>query len=448
MKKSADQTLAYLPTTDTILLAETLVALANADGGLIVLGINPDGSRTAEKWEEEDATDTLHLALEQCQPPVQTHWQLLETQRGNLISLRVPRSPDLHALRDGRVFVRHGAQNRLISGFALIQLANTRTVGEFESDDVAGATFADFDNDIVEEYLEKRSRRGAAYVGSRKQLLFEIGAMTADDKPTVMGILLFGRKPQIFLPQSGIVFVKFASTEPRGDDGQAGYSRRVEISGPLPRMVAQTWNTVMQEMRNGARIKGLEREEVVEYPSFAVREAIINAICHRDYRIQGRKIEIRMYRDRLEVISPGGLAGHMTLDNLVEEHYSRNPRLVNGLFQWGYIEELGLGIDQMIEDMAEAGHPAPEFSAGDVFTVRLFNKQLANKRGVGKPNLNERQLSALTFVREQGSITNREYQRLCDGISAETLRRDLADLVKRSHLLKIGSKKGTYYILK
>ncbi|HFC11478.1 MAG TPA: hypothetical protein ENJ56_01445 [Anaerolineae bacterium] len=447
MKKSADQTLAYLPTTDKFALAETLVALANADGGLVVLGINPDGSRASEIWEEE-ATDDLLLALELCHPPVQTHWQLLETRQGNLVSLRVPRSPDLHALADGRVLVRHGAENRPISGLALIQLANTRTVGAFEGDDVAGATIADLETDIIDAYLEKRSQRGSAYVGSRKQLLFEIGAVTAEGKPTVMGMLLFGRRPQAFLPQSGVVFVKFASTEPRGGDGQAGYSRRVEIIGALPRVVEQAWNTVMQEMQNGARINGLEREEMVEYPSFAVREAIVNAICHRDYRIQGRKVEIRMYRNRLEVISPGGLAGHMTLDNLVEEHYSRNPRLVNGLFQWGYIEELGLGIDQMIEDMAKAGHPAPQFSTGDVFTVKSFNKQVAEESGVSKPNLNERQLDALKFVRERGSITNREYQRICEGISAETLRRDLADLVKRSHLLKIGSKKGTYYILK
>ena len=448
LKKSPGQTLSYLPTIDADTLAMHLVAMANADGGLIVLGVNHDGTLADEIWEEH-ATDALQLALERCSPPVATQWQMLETRTGDLVSLRVPRSPDLHALQDGRVLVRHGAENRPISGLELIQLANTRTVGEFESDTVAGATFEDFDRDIIEEYLEKRSRRGSAWVGSRKQLLFEIGATTPDGEPTVMGILLFGRRPQIFLPQSGVIFVKFASDEPRGDDGSAGYSRRVEISGPLARVVEQSWNTVWQEMRNGARINGLEREELLEYPRFAVREAIINAICHRDYRVKGRRVEIRMYRDRLEVISPGGLAGHMTLDNLVEEHYSRNPRLVNGLYQWGYIEELGLGIDQMIEDMTEAGHPQPEFAAGEVFTVKLINKHAPRPAGgTSGPGMNERQMGALDHVRTKGSITNREYQKLCDGISAETLRRDLADLVKRGQLLKIGSKKGTYYIMK
>ena len=447
LKKSPDQTLAYLPTTDADYLAENLVALANAEGGLIVLGVKPDGSLADEIWAE-DATDALQLALERCRPPIPTQMELLETRNGNLISLRVPRSPDLHALADGRVLERHGIENREIVGLDLIQLANKRTVGDFESDDVAGATLDDFDDGIIEDYRKKRRALGTAFVGATERLLFEIGATTADGTPTVMGILLFGKNPQAFLPQSGVVFVKFASDEPRGDDGHAGYSRRVEISGPLAQVVERTWQVVRDEMSSGARINGLEREELLEYPLVAVREAIVNAICHRDYRIKGRKVEIRMYSDRLEIISPGGLAGHMTLDNLVEEHYSRNPRLVNGLYQWRYIEELGLGIDQIIEEMAEAGHPPPEFSTGDVFTVKLLNKHAAKPGGVAGPGMNERQLSALQFVRERGSITNREYQKLCDGISAETLRRDLADLVKRSQLLKIGSKKGTYYILK
>jgi ATP-dependent DNA helicase RecG len=156
-----------------------------------------------------------------------------------------------------------------------------------------------------------------------------------------------------------------------------------------------------------------------------------------------------MYADRLEIISPGGLPGYMTVDNLVEEHFSRNPRLVSGLFQWGYIEELGLGIDQMIEEMVQAGHAPPTFKATPhLFTVVLSNKRERAPIPKWTQSMNERQTRALTYIREQGSITNREYQKLCPDVSAETLRLDLVDLVERSLLLKIGSKKGTYYILK
>jgi ATP-dependent DNA helicase RecG len=202
-------------------------------------------------------------------------------------------------------------------------------------------------------------------------------------------------------------------------------------------------------MAVSAVVKGLEREETYEYPQFAVREAIVNAICHRDYRLKGRRIEIRMYSDRLEVISPGGLPGFITVENIKDEHFSRNPRIVNGLFQWGYIEELGLGIDRMIEVMKQAGHKPPTFDARPYsFAVSLFNVREKQAPPEWTRNTNHRQARALQYIRDNGSITNREYRQLCEGVSAETLRLDLVDMVEKGILVKVGSKKGTYYILK
>jgi ATP-dependent DNA helicase RecG len=180
-----------------------------------------------------------------------------------------------------------------------------------------------------------------------------------------------------------------------------------------------------------------------------VREALVNAVAHRDYRIEGRRIEIRMYGDRLEIISPGGLPGYMTLDNLIDEHFSRNPRLVSGLYQWGFIEELGLGIDRMIEEMVDAGHAPPIFDASPhSFSVTLTNRRERSSTPKWTRSMNERQMQALAFVRKNGSITNSDYRRLCPNVSPETLRLDLVDLINKGLLLKIGSKKGTHYILK
>jgi ATP-dependent DNA helicase RecG len=144
------------------------------------------------------------------------------------------------------------------------------------------------------------------------------------------------------------------------------------------------------------------------------------------------------------------LPAHITLENLVEEHYSRNPRLVNGLYQWGYIEELGLGIDRMIEDMVKAGHPPPKFECpGHRFTVILYNVcDAAKAEQPWEGSMNERQLKALEFVQQHGGITNGDYRQLCPHVGAETLRLDLADMVTRGILLKIGDKRGTRYILK
>lgn len=441
------QHLAFLAEADPEQLAECLVAFANSDGGLIVLGLNDSGRIAPAIWDEE-AEAALRQAALRCRPPVASQWQRVETNQGALVGIQVSRSADLHSLEDGRVLVRNGNQNIPLTGHDIHQLAASKNSGDFERETVPGASQKDFDPETINEYLAKRESRGAAKIGPLGQFLFEIGAVNHDGQPTVAGILLFGKNPQFFLPQSGIVFVRFTGTEPRGEDGGAGYGRRDDLNGPLSRMVERAWNIVWDEMRVGAKINELERKELTEYPRFAVREALINAVAHRDYRLTGRKIELRMYSNRLEVISPGGLPGYITLDNLIEEHFSRNPRLVSGLYQWGYIEELGLGIDRMIEEMVQAGHPAPLFRASPhLFTVTLLAQERPAAPAWSR-HINERQGRALAYVRENGTISSREYQQLCANVSPETLRLDLVDLVEKNLLLKIGSKKGTHYILK
>jgi ATP-dependent DNA helicase RecG len=442
------QRLAFLPEAEANSLAECLVAFANGDGGLILLGLNEQGQPTESIWEE-DAEGALLEAARLCHPPVPSQWQPVETGQGEVVGIRVPRSIELHSLNDGRVLVRSGSRNRPLTGEEIRSLAASKNTATFETEVAPGARHSDLDPDIIREYLDKREARGSAQVSAVSDLLFEIGATDREGNPTNVGILLFGKHPQAFFPQAGIVFVKFAGNEPRGEEGGVGYGRRDELSGPQARIVERAWNIIYEEMRVGATVSQLEREEITEYPRFAVREALVNAVVHRDYRITGRRIEVRMYADRMEVISPGGLPGYMTLDNLVEEHYSRNPRLVNGLYQWGYIEELGLGIDQMIEEMVQAGHAPPTFRATPhSFTVILSNQRERTAVPKWTRSMNERQARALTYVRENGSVTNREYRQICPDVTAESLRLDLVDLVERGFLLKIGSKKGTYYILK
>jgi len=378
--RASSHLLAFLPAPDPQALAETLVAFANSDGGTIVLGYDERGRLTTNVMPE-DIEAMLREAAGRTSPPVRATLESAGNADNPQLVVRVPRSPDLHSLSDGRVFVRAAGENRALTGEEIRHLTQSKSIGDYEAESVAGATLADLDDQMVAEYIAKRewrTRRKIELAERNAQgaapLLKEIGALDGRGQPTVAGLLLFGRNPQAFLPQSGVVFVKFPGVEPRGEGGRAGYGRREEINGPLARVIERTWQVILEEMRVGAIVKGLEREEVLEYPEFAVREALVNAVCHRDYRLRGRRIEVRKYADRMEVISPGGLAGFITLDNIIEEHFSRNPRLVQGLFQWGYIEELGLGIDRMIEEMVAAGHPAPRFNATAYgFTVTLSN---------------------------------------------------------------------------
>lgn len=434
------------------LLAETLVAFANGDGGTALLGVDPAGRVTGDLSLDE-AEGLLRAALSQTRPLVRTEWQQFEDRDGVAVAIVVPRSPELHSLADGRVLVRTHAGNEPLDGAKISHLATSKASGDYEMESVPGATLDDLDEDVIQDYLRRRTIRLGRDLGQTEaEMLQAVGALNPQGEVTVAGLLLFGRDPQFFIPQSGLVYVRFAGTAPRGPGGLPGYTRREEFSGALAKVIEDSWAILLTELRGEAVVRGLKREDRHIYPQFAVREALVNAVCHRDYRITGKRVEIRQFDDRLEISSPGGLPGYITLDNIVEEHFSRNPRLVNGLFEWGYIEQLGLGIDRMIEEMVQAGHPAPEFKPTPFsFTVVL-------RRGTGIPlpravpewatGLNERQIQAIQYLQRYGRITNREYHDLCPTVTPETLRLDLADLVDKGLVMKMGDKKGTSYVLK
>jgi len=441
--------LAFIPEPEVQLLAETLVALANSDGGTILIGVDETGQATGQAYEDEVEV-TLRAAVQECRPPVEARWHQAAAEEGLAFAIVVARSPELHSLADGRVLVRTGTENHPLSGDQIRQLAATKSTGDFEAEPAPGARREDLDDEVIAEFVAKwEERQHREWTRPVDDLLLEMGGVDANGHPTVAGVLLFARNPQAFLPQSRLTFVKFVGTLPRSETGQPGYGRREEIGGPLARIIQRTWEVVGEEMRIGAVVTGLEREERTEYPVAAVREVLVNAVAHRDYRLGGRRIEVRMFADRMEVSSPGGLPGFITVDNIVEEHFSRNPRVVSGLYQWGYIEELGLGVDLMIEEMVRAGHSPPKFKDTPYsFTVTLHNIRERAPLPAWTRTMNERQARALTYIQEHDRITNREYRTLCPDVSAETLRLDLVDLVEQGILLKIGAKKGTYYILK
>jgi len=443
------QLLAFMPEPEAQRLAETLVAFANSDGGTILIGVDETGRAAGQVYADEVEV-ALRAAVQECRPLVEARWHQAAAEEGLAFAITVARSPELHSLADGRVLVRAGTENRPLSGDEIRQLAATKSTADFEMEPAPGARREDFDDEVIAEFVTKwQERKRREWTRSVDDLLLEVGAVDGSGRPTIAGVLLFAGNPQAFMPQSGLTFVKFVGKLPRGEAGRPGYGRREEIGGPLARIIQRTWEGVGEEMRTGAVVTGLERQERTEYPVSAVREALVNAVAHRDYRLGGRRIEVRMFTDRMEIISPGGLPGFITVDNIVEEHFSRNPRIVSGLYRWGYIEELGLGVDLMIEEMVRAGHPPPKFKDTPYsFTVTLYNIRERAPLPAWTRTMNERQARALAYIQEHGRITNREYRTLCPDVSAETLRLDLVDLVDQGILLKIGAKKGTYYILK
>jgi ATP-dependent DNA helicase RecG len=199
---------------------------------------------------------------------------------------------------------------------------------------------------------------------------------------------------------------------------------------------------------------GLTHEETLEYPFNAVRELLINSVAHRDYNAQGDCIHLNIFSNQLEVTSPGGLPGPMTVKNLLKARFSRNPVIVQLLADLGFVERLGYGLDRVVTSMRENSLPPPHFEeTSGVFRVTLRNETESSLSSTDLSDyqledLNSRQVSALNYLLSRRRITNHAYQEICPEVHPETLRRDLSDLVSRGVLLKIGDKKSTYYIFK
>lgn len=323
----------------------------------------------------------------------------------------------------------------------------------FERTLVPEAGEDDLDWPRIEQYARQVPGLGT---GSAAEALIKRACLVRDEqgelRPTFAGLLLFGREPARFLPSAEIIVVRYAGLQ------MSDTFVREDIRGPLPDQIRRAEAFVVANLERSFNLEGLAHTGRPALPVDAVRELIVNAVAHRAYDAGGDSIRLFIFADRLECYSPGRLPGHVTVDNILTERFSRNEAIVQVLADMGFIERLGYGIDRMVRRLAEEGLPAPKFeetAAG--FKVTLLRRprpELPRQPGPDtvrtwlEQGLNERQIMAMNFVLDKGRITNSDYSLLCPEVSSETLRRDLADLVDRDLLLRIGEKRATYYILK
>jgi ATP-dependent DNA helicase RecG len=424
-------------------LAERLASLANTDGGNVLVGVGRRG--TVGLRHPVLAQDKAVAASAAVDPQLIIPLPKLVDLEGMVVLLISvpPGLPHVYAVR-GRYLVRSAGRVRPLAPAELRRLMLERGELAWESRPVSGASLDDLDWDSVERY---GGELGGA-VSDATELLVRRGCLTADAKPTRAGMLLFGRDPQRFLPHARLTAAQFPGLH------VADEFIRQDVEGRLADQIRRAEAFLVANMRVGARLSGLEREERLEYPREAVREAVVNAVAHRDYSMRGDEIRVLMFADRIEIYSPGRLPGPVTVHNLVRERYSRNASIVQVLSDMGYIERLGYGIDRMIGLMRDYGLPEPVFSESAAgFQVTLYGQTPAI---AGEPApaqwahlaLNARQEQAMLLAVHKGRVTNGELQELAPDVSAETIRRDLQDLVGRGLLLKIGDKRGTFYILK
>jgi ATP-dependent DNA helicase RecG len=456
--KGRTETLDWLPGRASVDdIAALLAAMANTRGGILLLGIGARGDRPVGVDDVTAVIDRVLQAALLIEPPLIIPLpQSVRVQGVTLIVAQVPQGmPYVYGIK-GRYLARQASATIPLPPHILRRLMFERGDVTFEAEPARYATRDDLEWMLVESYTN--SLPGMKEFSPEQIMLKRSCLVPHEGKlcPTNAGILLFGKDPQQFVRGSDITAARFAGTE------MSDVFTRQDINGTLPQQIRRAETFLVDNLRKGVHLgEHMARTEQLEYPLQAVRELVVNAVAHRDYSIQGDGIRLYLFSDRLEIISPGGLAGPVTVDNIVDERFSRNSIIVQVLSDMGFIERLGYGVDRVLALMREDRLPQPLFTeTSGGFRVSLFNKPAITSvssdestlfGGVfrGQP-VNRRQEYALDFLvnRKNTRITNKDLQELCPDVHPETIRRDLADLVTRQLLSKMGEKRGSYYVLK
>jgi ATP-dependent DNA helicase RecG len=270
-------------------------------------------------------------------------------------------------------------------------------------------------------------------------LILENLGLLKDGRLTNAGLLLFGIRPQMHFVQAQLRIGVFRSPTEIVDSHDFGGTLWEQLDGAMERF--RRLLQVRFEIKvTEPTLEGLARKEVWEYPLDAIREAVINALIHRDYT-DTADIQIRVYDDELSIWNPGGLPPELSVEHLRQpQHLSRprNPLLAQAFYYAGYIERWGTGTARILTLCREQGLPEPEFDADALqFRVRFLKDPYTPER-LRRMGLNERQIQAILYVKMHGSISNREYQNLT-GTRERTATHDLRDLVEKGILERIGT---------
>jgi ATP-dependent DNA helicase RecG len=429
-------------------LQEPMVAFANSRGGTIVVGVSerPPRQMLGVTWSQE-LVEQVQEAARSTQPPLQVEVERRRVDGRDVAFIHVgPLTRGWVQTSDGRLLVRAGPTNRALVGDELLRFVRERATDPVEDEPVTGMSLDDLRPDLLRQFVRMRLGRSRVNLSTAAR---DLGLVTANGRVRLATLLVFGRDPQHRNRRFGIVVSRFEGSV----DGDARLRERRELGGPLPMLVAQADQRIYDEMRRDAVVRGLVREEVPEYPPVALREALVNAVGHRDYSLRGTAVEVRLYDDAVEVESPGTLAGYVTVENLREAQYSRNERIMDALQRLGLVEEAGQGIDRMIAEMEDALLDPPQFEERSAsFVVRLRGGSVfaAEDRlwvsRFGHLDLSADAKVALVFARRSGAITNEQLRRLRP-LDREASRETLQDLVTRGLLEAFGRGRGTGYRL-
>ena len=419
-----------------------ICGFANAYGGTIFIGKDDIGNivdlKDVNKLLEEipnKVRDTLGILVD-----VNLH----QSNKGEFIEIIVEQYP-YPVNYKGQYHYRRGRTKQELKGAALDKFLLQKIGKRWDGVPVPNVSINDLKQETF-EFFRKRAFRSQrideeSLDGGNAHLIENLQLM--EDKYLKRAtILLFHPNPEKYITGA---YTKIGYFESDSD-----LKFQDEIHGNIFEQIEKTTELLFTKyIKAMISYEGISRVETYEYPKDAIREALLNAVAHKDYS-GGVPIQISVYKDKLMIWNEGQLPENWTIETLLDKHSSKpyNPDIANALFRSGYIESWGRGISKMTEQCFSSGLPAPIFfSKSSGFWVE-FRKDSYNFDHLKESGLNDRQIKAVLFVKDNGKINNSGYQSL-NNVSKATATRDLTELVEKFKILnrsgEVGA--GTNYVL-
>ena len=417
-----------------------ICGFANAQGGKLYIGKDDKGKIIGvsdSKRLMEDIPNKITNVL-----GIVVDVNLLETPEGDCIEINV--SPQSNPVNyKGEYHYRSGSTKQELKGAALDKFLLGKQGKHWDSILYPNVSVTELKSDTFNFFRKrgiKARRLDDDALSDSNELLLNNLKLTENGQLKRAALLLFHPDPEKYVTNAYVKIGYFSD-----DDSDLLFQD--EVHGNLFEQVEKTMDLLFTKyIKAIISYEGIYRVETYEYPQEAVREAIHNAIAHKDYS-GATPIQISVYKNKIMIWNYGQLPENWTIDTLQEKHSSvpYNPDISNAFFRIGYIEAWGRGIRKMNEQCAKAGLPNPlYYYASSGFWV-VFHKDIYNETDLREKGLNERQIKAILFFKSKKTITTAEYAQKYS-ISERTARRDLSELVDKNLLKNEGDTKGTRYL--
>lgn len=422
---------------------ETASAFANTKGGIILIGISDKGALRGIQTGKRTLDEWTNRIVQTTEPKMVIRTEKLSIKQKEIVVFHVAESRIKPVSFKGKYFKRVGSSNRRMNWEDITRIVLESVGTTWDELPELRASLSDIDIEKIKKFIElckKAGRRPIPAVEEPIEVLRKL-ELIRDDQPTRAAVLLFGKNPQRFYMPAILKMGRFKSETMIIDDK--------EVPGTLFEQVEDAMLYFRDRLQTRFEFTGEPQRKVVwEYPLEALRETVINAVCHRDY-LNSANTQVRIYDDHILIWNPGRLPPDLSLEQLKTDHPSRphNRLIAEVFFYAGYIEKWGGGTLKVIKACIDNELPEPDFFEDMGMFGVTFSKDIYTERYLRNLGLNERQVKAVMHVKKEGKITNKEYQGL-NKISRQMATIDLATLVKKGVFMRTGkSGKGIAYHL-